>query len=314
MSDCEVDIDAITNDHCKPCPNSYSSEDSDSDDECCTHIKPLFVAIQEKQEEDDDGSDDKKSEDEEDGVANGIKVVRRKHSMAHDSIVAGNLIFLHVDLETGGEQVGVIQISCVCHDYKTNEVIGTFDSYVRPPASVKPSHWNEHATSITGLNWHSPEIKGADEIHIVWEQFKAFCEKHIGQSNIGCLVAWNGKGSDCKWLWKITEELYRGQLHMPDRCEFFMDPMGVIKHYKGCKLNVKHSGIIGMGLAKIFCYVTGNVAMEGEHNSLHDAQAQFTIVKDRRFRVYHIDKPKSVQLLEAVWADKRKRWKQGTRS
>jgi hypothetical protein len=251
MSDCEVDIDAIINAHCKPCPNSYSSDDSDSD-ECCAHVKPLFVAIPEEQEEDDDGGDDEKSEEEEDGVANGIKV-RRKHSIAHDSIVAGNLIFLHVDLETGGEEVGVIQISCVCHDYKTNEVIGTFDSYVRPPASVKPSHWNEHATLITGLNWHSPQIKRADEIHIVWEQFKAFCEKHIGQSNIGCLVAWNGKGSDCKWLWKITEELYtRGQLHMPDRCEFFMDPMGIIKHYKGCKLNVRYSGIIGMGLCQDF--------------------------------------------------------------
>ena len=46
--------------------------------------------------------------------------------------------------------------------------------------------------------------------------------------------------------------------------------------------------------------------MEGEHNSLHDAQAQCTIVKDRRFRVY-IDKPKSIQLMEAVWADRRKK-------
>jgi len=83
---------------------------------------------------------------------------RRKYAIAHDEIVKGKLLFLHVDLETGGEDVGVIQISCVCHDFAKDEVIATFNSYVKPPNYVKASSWNEHATSITGLHHHSPEI------------------------------------------------------------------------------------------------------------------------------------------------------------
>ena len=85
-----------------------------------------------------------------------------------------------------------------------------------------------------------------------------------------------------------------------------MDPMSVIKLYKSCKLNVNYSGVIGMGLAKIYCYVTGESHLVGEHNSLHDAHAQYIIVRDSRFRCY-IDKPESLSTLDSIWADKRKK-------
>jgi hypothetical protein len=313
MSDCELDNSAIASAHYEPGYSGAGSNSGDSGDERFQDINVgnLFGEMNDgkrKSAEDSDDSDDS------DDCASLKEVLvpetqgsittstRRKYSMAHDDIVKGRLLFLHVDLETGGEDVGVIQISCVCHDYTKNEVTATFNSYIQPPNYVKASSWNEHATRITGLHHHSPEITNADQIDIVWPKFKDFCEKNIGELYVGCLVAWNGKGSDCKWLWKITEEMYKGTFSMPESCIYFMDPMGVIKHYKGCKLNVKNSGVIGMGLANIYCYVSGEIRLEGEHNALNDVIAQSVIVKDERFRKF-VDKPQSIQILDSIWAD-----------
>jgi hypothetical protein len=30
------------------------------------------------------------------------------------------MIYIHIDLETGGEAVGIIQVSAIAHDYTTN--------------------------------------------------------------------------------------------------------------------------------------------------------------------------------------------------
>jgi len=315
MSDCELDNSAIASAHYKPCytgaPGSSNSGDSDDERFQDINVGNLFGANitmhdgKRKTAEDTDDSDDS-DEGLPETQGSSSTSTRRKYSMAHDDIVNERFLFLHVDLETGGEDVGVIQISCVCHDYAKNEVTSTFNSYIQPPNHVKASSWNEHATRITGLHHHSPEIANADQIDIVWPKFKDFCEKNIGEVYVGCLVAWNGKGSDCKWLWKITKEMYKGRFSMPEGCIYFMDPMGVIKHYKGCKLNVKNSGVIGMGLANIYCYVSDKIRLEGEHNALNDVIAQSVIVKDERFRKY-VDKPQSIQLLDSIWADKRKK-------
>jgi hypothetical protein len=44
----------------------------------------------------------------------------RSHSLAHDAFKEEKLIYIHIDPETGGEAVGIIQISAIVHDYTTN--------------------------------------------------------------------------------------------------------------------------------------------------------------------------------------------------
>jgi hypothetical protein len=185
MSDCELDNSAIASAHYEPGYSGAGSNSGDSGDERFQDINVgnLFGEMNDgkrKSAEDSDDSDDCASLKEvlvPETQGSITTSTRRKYSMAHDDIVKGRLLFLHVDLETGGEDVGVIQISCVCHDYTKNEVTATFNSYIRPPNYVKVSSWNEHATRITGLHHHSPEITNADQIDIVWPKFKDFCEK-----------------------------------------------------------------------------------------------------------------------------------------
>jgi hypothetical protein len=184
-------------------------------------------------------------------------------------------------------------------------VLGTFDEYIKPPPHIIADDWNPISESVTGLSHNHPKIQNAESLGQVWPKFKAFCEKHVPEGKSGCIVAWNGKGSDCKWLFKITEELQCGTFQMPERCQYFMDPMQVIKNYKSCKLNRVHSGIIGYGLAVVYCYITGRQELAGAHSSLVDAQAQCQIVTDTRFQPF-IDKPTSIVLLDGVWAARRK--------
>ena len=70
------------------------------------------------------------------------------------------------------------------------------------------------------------------------------------------------------------EEQHKGTFHYPSRVNYFMDPQRVIKHYTGCKLNQKHSQVLGYGLAEMWCYCTSNTSLEHAHSSIVDARAQ----------------------------------------
>jgi hypothetical protein len=84
-----------------------------------------------------------------------------------------------------------------------------------------------------------------------------------------------------------------------------MDPKKVVSHYSSCKLNEKHSSVIGYGCDEMWCFVTGNDALPGAHSAIVDARAQSTIVADDRFWEY-IDRPVSMIAMVDVWAAKRK--------
>jgi hypothetical protein len=48
------------------------------------------------------------------------------------------LIYIHIEPETGGEAVGIIQIWAIAHEYTTNSRFGTpFNMYVKPPPHIK---------------------------------------------------------------------------------------------------------------------------------------------------------------------------------
>jgi hypothetical protein len=226
---------------------------------------------------------------------------RRSHSLAHDAIKEEKLIYIHIDLETGGEAVGIIQMSAIAHDYTTNSRFGnSFNMYVKPPPHVKAKHWSSQAEAVTGLTHYCDKIKNAQSIVEVWKKFVEWCNNVVPDDKVGCLVAWNGKGSDMKWLWVVSEELHPTTCKMPTQLKYFMDPMSIIKKYSGCKLHTKHSGISGMSLASVYCHVTGEHTLDGAHDSLFDAQAQYKVVKDNRFRDY-TDKAESLMDIEDVW-------------
>merc|ERR1711966_280230 len=145
----------------------------------------------------------------------------------------------------------------------------------KPPHHVTPSHWTDAAIRVTGILPNGPEMGQAKPITEVWPKFVAWCESLVPQDKNSCLVAWNGVGSDCKWIFKIVEEQYKKETSMrhPDRMWYFMDPRHVIKHYTSCKLNQRHSGVLGYGLSEVWCKLTGNDRLENAHSSIVDAHA-----------------------------------------
>ncbi|KAL3905294.1 MAG: hypothetical protein SGARI_004534, partial [Bacillariaceae sp.] len=236
------------------------------------------------------------------------KEARKKEMKRYtDALSKGKIRFIHLDLETGGEDVGIIQLSSVAHDANDNKQVGApFNKYVKPHARVRNRDWSEVAMRITGLSYAKDEIKNADFIDAVWGEWLDWCKSRIPVGYIGCLVAWNGKGSDCKWLFKHVEES-KSPLAWPPRLEFFMDPMSVISGYKSCKLNMEHSKILGYGLAAVWCYIKEEPSLKDEHNSLIDATAQFDIVKHKHFRKFW-GMAKSVMPLKEVWKANRERF------
>jgi hypothetical protein len=210
-------------------------------------------------------------------------------------------VLFHVDLEHGGDYCGVLQLSVVAYDPKETKIIGEFNEYVKPPASAI---WSDHASLVHGIYENDERIKTAEGIKEVWKRFVLFIECHLaGGTKKGIIVAWGGQGCDCEWLFRITEDKYHGVLFMPRWCPYFMDPKKVVSHYTGCKLNRKHSFVLGYGCDEMWCYVTSNQSLPGAHSAIVDAKAQCTIVADDRFWAY-IDKPMSMMFMAEVWAVK----------
>ncbi len=72
---------------------------------------------------------------------------------------------------------------------------------------------------------------------------------------------------------------------------------------------MKHSGVVGYGLAELYCYVTGETQLEGAHDSLFDAMAQYKVCKHGSFNTSTVlDRSESFMLLEDVWKANRARF------
>ena len=143
------------------------------------------------------------------------------------------------DLETAGEFVGIVQISAeICRvevkptgksytkDKKGAVSRGdlTFNEYVNPKSDMD---WDPQTVRTHGLNPADPRIVSADEIDVVWERFVSWIKANIAEDETGILVAWNGKASDLKWLWKLTQAPGT-HLLMPCQIEFFIDPSNTV--------------------------------------------------------------------------------------
>ena len=142
-----------------------------------------------------------------------VRMARRTESIAHDDIVNGKIVYVHVDVEDGGPLCGLLQISAVILDAEINQ-IGQFNHYVKPPDNAI---WNEViANESHHLHSNHPKILTAMSINIVWPEFVREIERHINGDKVGMLSAWTGEGSDCSKLFHLMEaSQWRDQLDMP---------------------------------------------------------------------------------------------------
>ena len=123
------------------------------------------IAVCSTVESDSEEENDEPEQERFDTVADVVTPVKKKKerktfSVAHRWLDKGNAVLVHIDLETGGEQCGVNQLSTVIYDVGLRLVVGEFNKYVRPPDDAV---WSSHAC-VHGLSASSESIKSADTL------------------------------------------------------------------------------------------------------------------------------------------------------
>ena len=212
-----------------------------------------------------------------DGAA-AAPVIPKGKSPAHFDSEAGNLVFFDLDVEVGGANCGIIQLSAVAHDQAGNPLGQPFNEYVKPWAGAR---WNTDPDACChGLSATDRRITTAEDIKVVWKNYLAWSEQFTSDTKKGVITAWNGKGCDIEWIFKTTDVTFARDptMRQPHNTPYFWDPMKTCK-YKKCKIN-KHLEEHGYALSEAYKAVTpGAVDLPGAHDSLVDAQAQAKIVR-----------------------------------
>ena len=103
--------------------------------------------------------------------------LRLTHSIAHDDLVQDKVIFFSANVNHGGNNSGIYQLSVVACD-KSGNVIGEFNKHVKP---LKNTCITEESTRVHGLSLPHPKIRNADHIlhvgHDLWPLSKAVLMK-----------------------------------------------------------------------------------------------------------------------------------------
>ena len=141
--------------------------------------------------------------------------IPRGRSKAHAAIVAGKVVYLSFDIETGGENCGIIQMSGELIRLDLNGTspgsdtasnirrdAATFNEYVNPGEEAE---WDEYGLGIHGLSPSDKRIVEAGDMTVVWNKFIAWISSNTTPDETLALVAWNGAACDMKWLWRITQ-------------------------------------------------------------------------------------------------------------
>ena len=113
------------------------------------------------------------------------------------------------------------------------------------------------------------------------------------------LVAYNGETCDLKWVWKMTQAPH-SQLTLPLQIEYFLDPLRVIRNYKGCKLNPCKSKLDSLELGIVWKYINAGRNLNGAHDSLVDAKAQTYVLVDKSFASF-INQKASIQPVDLIF-------------
>ena len=209
-----TDFDAIRMHHMREDSDSYNTED----DPHATLLNQQIFGPDNEAPVDE--------EEEEETMPPPKKKPKHLHSIAHEHFTEKELVFLSLDVETGGENVGLIQLLCVSYDPNANNPPTNgkdeFDEYIKPLKNVEAGDWNQINIELTGIQPNDEKMINASELEDVWPRFKAFCEARVPEGKVGCFVAWNGKGSDLKWLFKAMEEDPNETLQYPNRVTYFI--------------------------------------------------------------------------------------------
>lgn len=281
-------------DEITPADGSQSDENLDSD-----------VDLDESEEEPDDDALE---------AAAAAAQKSKPHPMTAD-FEGGRIIMLSIDMETGGENCGPVQLSGKAYDPHSNKMLGeSFNMYIKPPANAV---WNPATTEVHGLHARHENIVSAEgDLATVWPQFIDWMESFLQNgAKKGCIIAWNGASCDMEWYFRITEIEQTGRAAR--WTPFFWDPLKTIRGYKTCPLHMKQSMVNSYSCEDIWMYVmlqkTGVVHTElpGAHDSLVDADAQLTIVmwlREQKSRGDSwLNKRKGPQLVTDVYRVKRER-------
>jgi hypothetical protein len=197
-----------------------------------------------------------------------VLTTKRTNSIAQDDWVGHRSIIFHVELEHGGDACGALQLSVVAYDPKDAKVVGEFNKCIKLPANAV---WSYHASEVHGIYPTDDRIASAMGITEVWKEFVLFIEAILQtvrrRKSLLPGVVNPAIVSGCLESWKTRIMAY-GILFMPRWCPYFMDPKKVVSHYSSCKLNQKHSGVIGYGYDEMWCCVTGNESLPGVHSAI----------------------------------------------
>jgi hypothetical protein len=207
-------------------------------------------------------------------------------SIAHHYIKAHQVVYCSLDIETGGEYCGIIQLSAELFRHNTADPTGsdfipvpeTFNQYIQPPETAI---WNEQACRNShGLTANSEVIKSARPFAFVWGKFSDFISRDVNTSEKVVLIAYNGETCDLKWIWRYLQAPRTG-LSFPSCIKFFLDPLKTINHYKSCALHPSRSKLESLELGCVWKFITGQ-NLNGAHDSLIDAKAQTDITISAR--------------------------------
>jgi hypothetical protein len=234
-------------------------------------------------------------------------------SIAHHTINNHLCQFLSIDIETGVDIAGIIQLSAEITQMKLvsmGKKLGcdiavdcrrcpdTFNKYVQPECA--PAYWAQSSIDVHGILPADPRITGADDIRTVWFQFLVWLSEHTSAAETIFLVAWNGSACDLKWLWWLTQEP-NSQYSWPANVRYVIDPCHVISKYKSCGLNETKTKMQGHSLGVVWSYFHGRQCLENAHDSIVDAKAQTDVLIAARF-VPFINHSNSIQLISEMFS------------
>ena len=181
-------------------------------------------------------------------------------SICHHLMKQNKLVFISLDLETGGDRCGIIQLSAellriklkreenlTSKDSLSSVVRGEgvyheqdnpggtlFNEYVNPGEDAE---WDSDAVGEQShkLKATDPRIVGARKIGEVWQSFQAFISSNITHDEVGIIITYNGAGSDMKWLWRLTQAPHAPE-ELPSQLLYYMDPYRILSKWKTCKM------------------------------------------------------------------------------
>ena len=226
----------------------------------------------------------------------------------------GEAVFLSLDVETGGEYCGILQLSAeICRmtikkhgrsetkDKATDirQDTNTFNAYMIPAMGVT---FSEACTKIHGLTENSPSIQNASDIDVVWSQFVNWINTNTAWDEEIIIVAYNGEKCDMKWLWKLTQAPFT-HLNLLTKIKYFMDPYKVMDHYKTCQLNKKFTKLDSYELGIMWKYIQLPEIknLNGAHDSLVDTKAQTDLFIHHMF-VPFINRSASIQAIDKIFS------------